>query len=403
MVNRVVGLCLFFFIAAHGFSQKQTLSVFALNREALQINKAKLIAGDVSLKPAFNNLLKIADEQLGKNKMYTVMEKKQMPPSNDMHDYMSIAIYYWPDTTKPNGLPYISKDGQINPEVEDYKDKVNIGKMVKSVSNYALAYYFSNDEKYAQKAAQQIKAWFLDPSTKMNPNLNYAQAVKGRNDGRGIGIIESRLFIDVIDAVGLIQSSSSWSKSDQLSMEKWFADYLQWLMTSKNGLEEFKTKNNHGIWYDVQKLDYAIFSHHDEIAENTYQSLLSRMEDQMDETGFFPLELKRTIALHYSAFIMEPLFLAANMSLSINKNMWKYVPPSGKSLKKGFEVLMPYLSKEKDWFGNQIKPFDYKMYAPPLLAAGFQQYQCANCKTAIADILEAEAEKSILHLTTLID
>jgi len=403
MTKRLVSLWLLCSFATIGFSQKQELLVIALDKETLQINKSKLKNGDASLKPAYNKLLKLADEQLAKNKVYTVMEKKQTPPSNDMHDYMSIAIYYWPDTSKPNGLPYISKDGQINPEVEDYKDKVNIGKMTKSVSNYALAYYFSNEEKYAQKAAEQLKAWFLDPATKMNPNLNYAQAVKGKNDGRGIGIIESRLFIDAIDAVGLIQSSSSWTKSDQEGMEKWFSDYLQWLMTSKNGIEEMNTKNNHGIWYDAQKLDYAIFTHHDEIAENTYNSLLSRMDDQMDETGFFPLELKRTIALHYSAFIMEPLFLAANMSLKIKKNMWTNVPSSGKSLKKAFDVLMPYLTKEKEWFGKQIKPFDYQMYAPPLLAQGFQRYQCETCKPAIDAILEENATTSILHLTTLID
>lgn len=203
------------FFAAETKAQKNKLDVYALDRDALVINKAKLKSGDKAMQLAFNKLIKVANSKMEQEHPYTVMEKKQVPPSNDLHDYMSIALYYWPDPSKPDGLPYISKDGQINPEVEDYKDKVNIGKMVSAVSNLSLAYWFSDDRKYSQKTIEQLRAWFLDPSTKMNPNLNFAQAIKGKNTGRGIGIIESRLFTEVVDAVGLIKSDPNWSKKDQ--------------------------------------------------------------------------------------------------------------------------------------------------------------------------------------------
>ena len=390
------------FFAAETKAQKNKLDVYALDRDALVINKAKLKSGDKAMQLAFNKLIKVANTKMEQEHPYTVMEKKQVPPSNDLHDYMSIALYYWPDPSKPDGLPYISKDGQINPEVEDYKDKVNIGKMVSAVSNLSLAYWFSDDRKYSQKTIEQLRAWFLDPSTKMNPNLNFAQAIKGKNNGRGIGIIESRLFTEVVDAVGLIKSDPNWSKKDQEGMEQWFADYLQWLITSKNGIEEYKANNNHGVWYDTQKLSFALFCHKNEIAKSTVESLKRRIEDQMDTSGFFPLELKRTISLHYSAFIIEPLFLAAQMSLSADDDLWNYNPASGKSLKKAFDVLMPYLSKEKEWFGQQIKAFDFSVNATPLLAKGLYKYHCKTCREGIYRVCD-NPDESNTHLTTLID
>ena len=385
------------------FAQKNDLRVFVKDKDALIINKAKIKSGDKNLIPAYDKLMKDADKLL-RIQPTSVMEKKQTPPSGNMHDYMSLAIYFWPDPSKTDGLPYIRKDGQINPEVDDYKDKSNMIWMTRNVEVLALAYYFSDDNKYAEKAAQLLQTWFLNPETKMNPNLNFAQAVKGKNDGRGIGIIESRILTSVVDAVGMINSSSSWSKNDQSGMEKWFNEFTQWLMTSKNGIEEFKAKNNHGVWYDEQKLSFALFTGNNEIALNTLNSLKSRLEMQMDTTGFFPAEMERTISLHYMAFMLEPLFNVANMAVSIKEDFWNYTSTSGRSIKKTFEVMKPYLAKEKDWFGQQIKPFEFEDNATPLLAQGFYKYNCMDCLSGIRNVLgENKFYTSIYHLTTLID
>jgi len=405
MVNKLglTSLVILFFCLSAAKAQQDKLRVFVKDRNALQLNKARLKSGDKNLMPAFQKL--IGDANLLMSKQPTsVMEKKQTPPSGDMHDYMSLAIYFWPDPSKPDGLPYIRKDGQINPEVDDYKDKSNMIWMARDVETLALAYYFSDDNKYAEKASQLIHVWFLNEDTRMNPNLNFAQAVKGKNDGRGIGIIESRILTGVVDAVGMIQSSNSWSAKDQKGMEKWFNDFLQWLMTSKNGIEEFKAKNNHGVWYDEQKLSFALFTGNDEIALNTLNSVKSRLELQMDTTGFFPAEMERTISLHYMAFMLEPLFNVANMASLMNEDFWNYTSPSGRSIKKTFDVMKPYLAKEKDWFGQQIKPFEFDDNATPLLAQGFYKYHCKDCLNGIRNILgENKFSASIYHLTTLID
>jgi hypothetical protein len=384
------------------FAQQSNLNVFSLDRSALIINKKKIQSGKKDLLPALESLKKTANDLL-QQPLLTVMEKKQTPPSGDRHDYMSIALYYWPDPSKSNGLPYIRKDGQINPEVNEFKDKANIGEMCKRVEQLSLAYFFTEDAKYAQKATEQLRAWFLNSDTRMNPNFNFAQAIKGKNDGRGIGIIESRNFINVVDAAGLLQSSKAWTTKDQEGMEKWFSEFLQWLMTSKNGIDEFQTKNNHGIWYDAQKLSFALFTHKNEIAGSTLKSIKSRLEDQMDTTGFFPAEMERTISLHYSAFVMEPLFMISNMSVTMGEDLWNYSTTSGKSINKAFNVLMPYLSKEKEWTWQQIKDFDYSVYASPLLAQGIEKYGCKTCKAGFYKVYQKNPNESILHLTTLID
>lgn len=178
-------------------------AVFSLDAKTLAVNKSKIQEGDPSVLPAYKELLKEADKDLSYGPV-SVMEKTNIPPSGNKHDYMSLAPYNWPDPTKPDGLPYIRKDGQTNPEVKEYKDKEYMPALCDNVFKLSLAYYFSGDEKYAEHASKLLSVWFLDTATRMNPNLNFAQAIKGVNTGRGAGMIDARHFLKVIDAVGLL-------------------------------------------------------------------------------------------------------------------------------------------------------------------------------------------------------
>jgi hypothetical protein len=188
--------------------------VFSLNAATLKTNQKRIDSKDPSLMPAYKELLKDADKALTQGP-FSVMEKKNNPPSGDKHDYMSLAPYHWPDPSKPNGLPYMRKDGQTNPEVKEYLDKDYMPRLCDLVQTLGLAYFFSGDERYAYHAATLLKVWFLNPETKMNPNLNYAQAIKGENEGRGAGIIDSRHFIKLVDGIGLLEGSKSWKSEDQ--------------------------------------------------------------------------------------------------------------------------------------------------------------------------------------------
>jgi hypothetical protein len=240
--------------------------VFALNAQSLEKNKKRVAAKDPSVMAAYKVLIKDADKALQFGPV-SVMEKKNDPPSGDKHDYMSLAPYFWPDPNKPGGLPYIRKDGETNPEVKAYKDKEYQPLLCSNVQTLALAYYFSGEKVYAQHAAKLLQVWFLDTATRMNPNLNFGQAIKGVNTGRAAGLIDTRHYVKVIDAIGLLQDSKYWTVNDQKGMQKWFADFLEWMQTSKNGKDEMKAENNHGAWYDAQRLSMALFTENKELAK----------------------------------------------------------------------------------------------------------------------------------------
>lgn len=371
--------------------------VFSLNAKALEANKRKLLNKDASLMPAYQQLIKEADAALSQGP-FSVVEKKNIPPSGDKHDYMSLAPYFWPDPSKPDGLPYIRKDGQTNPEVKEYLDKEYMPKMISLVHTLAQAYYFSNDERYANHAALLLRTWFLDPKTKMNPNLNYGQAIKGVNAGRGAGLIDTRHFIKAIDAIGLIQDSKNWKEEDQEGMKKWFAEFLRWMQTSENGLHEMATKNNHGTWYDAQRLSMALFIDSASAARAIVDNVKTRLNEQMDESGKFPKEMERTISLHYSSFNLEAFFLIAQMAEHIGIDLWKYTSPKGNSLKKGFDVLKPYLTNQKKWEGQQIKDFNFEEDAFPILSIAASKMDCRDCKDTINKMAGKKAAQIRLNL-----
>ena len=381
--------CLLFMIALASLGCNRSLAsgqpgkpnVFALSLAALEKNKARINAKDAQLIPAYKLLLKDADKALEFGPV-SVMEKTNRPPSGNKHDYMSLAPYYWPDPAKADGLPYIRKDGQTNPEVKDYKDKEYLPRLCESVHTLSLAYYFSGEKVYAEHAAKLVRVWFLDTATRMNPNLNFGQAMKGTNTGRGAGMIDTRHLVKVVDAIGLLQSSKYWSQQDQQGMKEWFGAFLQWMQTSKIGLDEMDADNNHGAWYDAQRLAMALFIGDGEQAKKIVESAQNRLDKQMDSEGKFPKEMERTISLHYSAFVMNAFFTIAQMAEEAGMDLWDYKTLSGKSLRKGFESLRPFLTQEKKWEGTQIKDFEFEDGYPLLMEAA-SRYGCKDCRESV--------------------
>jgi hypothetical protein len=371
-------------------------TVFALNVEALERNKSRVQAKSADIAPAYKLLLKDADKAL-QFVPVSVMEKKNNPPSGNKHDYMSLAPYFWPDPSKADGLPYIRKDGQTNPEVKEYKDKEYMPQLCANVHTLALAYYFSGEKMYAEHAAKLLRTWFLDPATKMNPNLRYAQAIKGVNEGRGAGLIDSRHFIKIIDAIGLLQGSKYWKIEDQKGMKQWFADFLHWMQTSENGIDEMNAKNNHGAWYDAQRLSMALFIDSTELAEKIIWNAAGRLDKQMDDTGKFPAEMERTISLHYTRFVLDAFFTIAAMAEKTGIDLWNHTTPSGKSLKKAFEALKPYIIMEKQWEGQQIKEFEYGEAYPMLMEAA-ARFRCKDCEQAVKNLAGDKASRLRINL-----
>ena len=325
----------------------------------LQQNLQLIIANDTEKKAALQSLLRQANKILKEKKIYSVIHKKQVPASGDKHDYMSTGPYWWPDPTKPDGLPYIRKDGLRNPEYYEISDSQEMDKVEDDAEILALAYYFTKDDKYAKWAAQIIKTWFLNPETRQNPNLNFGQAIPGITTGRGIGLIETRGLFRVIDAAILIQGSDSWSNDDHLALKKWFSEFLNWLIESPIGKDEADEHNNHGTHYSVQVISYALFTNHPDIALAEIETFKNRLESQLKTDGSQPFELERTKSWSYSNMNLEGYFIAARLAENNQIDLWHYQTKNGKNIKAALDWLMPYIKSEKQWEYEQIQKKGY--------------------------------------------
>lgn len=292
---------------------------------------------------------------------YSVTFKEGLAPSGDKHDYVSLSRYVWPDPSKKDGLPYITRDGESNPELEKY-DRNPLGNMASSVTTLSLAYYYSGDERYALKAVDLLRVWFLNKDTKMNPHLTYAQFVPGQNDnkGRPFGLIDTYSFVDMLNAVKLLESSNNYTSKDRDGLQEWFSQLKKWWQTDEQAIAEKNGKNNHGLAYDVQLVMYSLFSGDKDTALkviNEFPKL--RLFDQIMPDGSQPHELRRTLAYHYSAynlcFMVDMTAIAKNQGIEI----YKMQSADGRSLYKAIDFLSPYLGKSKSsWPYKQISGWD---------------------------------------------
>ncbi|KAM3578216.1 hypothetical protein VKS41_009356, partial [Umbelopsis sp. WA50703] len=256
-----------------------TKSLITWSESNLATAKARLT--DPLLAPAYNSLIAAADQALD-CKPFSVTHKTTLPPSGNKHDYLSIAPYWWPDPSKPDGLPYINRDGEFNPASRDSStDSIRFKEFTTTLESLSLAYYFSDERKYAEKAVNLLNTWFLDEKTLMHPHLEYGQGIAGVTTGRGIGLIDTRNVTTVIDSIILLDHILT--EQQLQGLRDWFEQFLQWLTTSKNGLEEKSQTNNHGTFYDSQVACIAIFLGKNDLARDRVRfTMASRLPEQFE-------------------------------------------------------------------------------------------------------------------------
>jgi hypothetical protein len=354
--------------------------VFVLHADNLLALRARIVAGNVH-EPGLDSLRTEANELL-KLEPLSVTQKPQTPPSGDKHDYISLAPYWWPNPAAPGGVPYIRRDGETNPAAAQVPDHKNFSKLMSATRTLALAYYLLGDQAYAAQCAKLLRVWFLDPATRMNPSLTFAQAVIGRNEGRGTGLIETREITQILDAVGLLTDSRAWTAADQQGMQDWCSRFLQWMLSSSNGKDESAAKNNHGTYYDVQIIALALFVGKKDVADRVLREApKKRIEPQVEPDGRQPLELARTKSAGYSLMNLSGLFELARLGDATGADLWSFQTKDGRSIRKALDYLVPFGTGERKWTGEQIAEVKWTELIPELLAAA-DKYQASGYRDA---------------------
>jgi hypothetical protein len=302
----------------------------------------------------------------------TVTASSSPRSAGGKHDFFSEADYFWPDPKNPDG-PYINRDGLSNPDnfVGHRKAMIRFSKVIGAL---ASAYKITGDVKYVKQAVIHLRAWFLDPETLMNPSLWFAQAVKGQFTGRNYGIIDTIHLMEV--AQGIIVMEKAMDAETTAGVKKWFADYTQWLMTSKPGMQERDVKNNHATCWAMQVASFAKLCDNTTVLDSLrtrYKTIL--LPRQMGTDGSFPLEMARTKPYGYSIFNLDAMTMLCQILSTPQDNLWDFETPDGKSIKKGIAYLYPFIADKSKW---TLKPdvmyWDNWPIAQPFLLFGANAY-----------------------------
>jgi hypothetical protein len=285
----------------------------------------------------------------------TVVDKPQASPSGDPHDYVSFARYYWPDPAKPDGLPYIGRDGHHNREQVARGDRNRIGTFCETVEKLAAAWHVNHDEAAARRAGEWLRAWYITPATRMNPHLEFAQVRLGhsQNHGNAAGVLDARGFAQVIDALLLLHGSPAFVPGEEDKIHEWFAAYLGWLTTAKNALGEHTAKNNHGSWFLAQAIPIARYAGRDDLARQLCEEDKARIATQIKPDGSQPEEIRRVDGLGYSVFNLEAQFRVARLASGLGIDLWNYTAANGASLRRAVDYLRPFNAKPETWPTSQ--------------------------------------------------
>ncbi len=361
------------------------------------LTQDRLAKEDPTLAPALAALRLEADQALDVP-VLSVTFKQRLAPSGDPHDYLSMGPYWWPDPSAPGGLPYIRRDGERNPETEQY-DSPRLKQLVAAVNSLAWGGFFTGEGAFLRHAALLVRAWFLDEATRMNPHLDYGQFIPGVCDGRGIGIIDtSTLFPTFLDAVQVLVASGVITPAEDRDIHAWMAAYLDWSINSANGREEALQHNNHGTWYDVQLAALALFNHQPDLTARVCDAARERrIQTQIQPDGSQPHELVRTRSLSYTTMNLTAFLNLAVLAEQVGVDLLNYEGPDGRSIRWALEWLLPYAANRRPWTGQQLTQVD-----PGAFISLYRRAAIACRELRFEQVLAAWPQESQTNLVQLL-
>jgi Alginate lyase len=316
------------------------------------------------------------------------------------NDFYSNGDYWWPNPNTTNGLPYINRDGQTNPGNFVAHRQV-IRQLSDAVAALGAAYKITGDDQYAAKAAELLKVFFLDEKTRMNPNLQYAQAVPGVSPGRGTGIIDTLHIIEIPKAVEAMENSPAFPPEVLSGLKQWFADYVAWMTTSKNGHDEANALNNHAVAFWLQVAVFAQFTGDEkDLAECRRRYTEVFVPKQMANDGSFPRELARTKPYGYSIFQLDNMVTLCQVLSTKENDLWHFTLPDGRSIHQAVGFMYPFLADKSKWpHKPDVMAWDgWPARQPSLLFAGiaFDDSQYLDLwKRLTADPTNEEVRRNI--------
>ena len=312
-----------------------------------------------------------AADQALRERPRTITASSSPRSAGGPHDFFSEADYWWPDPENPKG-PYIQRDGMTNPDnfVEHRRAMVRLSLHVPAL---AAAYRITGDDRYARHAVQHLRDWFVNPATRMNPHLLYAQAIHGRVTGRGIGIIDTIHLVEVVRAISGLESARSFAAADRQAVRRWFGDYLTWMTTHKYGIDERDARNNHGTCWVMQVAEFARYVERADLTAYCRDRVKTVLiPNQIAADGSFPEELRRTKPYGYSLFNLDALTTVCHILSASSDNLWTFVLPDGRGVRRAVAYLVPFIANKKNWPHKPDVMYhdEWPMRHPSLLFAG---------------------------------
>ena len=340
-----------------------------LNLSAVAL-ASRLNAADIDLRDIERPRILKAAERYLKEPPLTITASRSPRSAGGKHDYFSEGDYWWPDPKNPGG-PYIQRDGRSNPDNFNDHRRALIRLSVQMPA-LSAAWAVTRERRFAEHAARHLTAWFVDPETRMNPNLQYAQAIHGRTTGRGTGIIDTLHLVEVARAASVLEQGDMLTRRDRSPLRDWFASYLEWMTTSKNGVEERDTKNNHATCWVEQAAEFARYTGNAAITDFCRDRYKTALVKQIAHDGSFPEELRRTKPYGYSLFNLDAMAAVCQILSTPGDNLFAFEGADGLGMKQAMAFLFPFIADKKRWpRPPDVMYFeDWPVRQPSLLFAG---------------------------------